>query len=91
MVLGVSPDDGASHQAFAAKYDLPFILLCDPEKKLMSAWGAFGKKMMYGREAVGVIRSSVWIAPDGTVKRHWKKVPDAAAHPARVLEALTST
>jgi peroxiredoxin Q/BCP len=57
----------------------------------MKAYGAYGKKMMYGKEVEGVIRSTVWISPDGTVKKHWAKVPKADEHPAKVLEALGIT
>ena len=88
VVLGISPDAGASHQKFAAKYKLPFTLLSDPDKKLMKAWGAYGEKMMYGKKVIGVIRSTVWIGPDGKVKKHWARVPSAEQHPAKVLEAL---
>jgi peroxiredoxin Q/BCP len=88
VVLGVSPDDEASHKKFASKYKLPFTLLCDPDKKVMSKYEAFGEKMMYGKKTVGVIRSTVWVGPDGKVKKHWRKVPKAADHPAKVLEAL---
>lgn len=88
VVLGVSPDDEASHKKFASKYKLPFTLLCDPDKKVMSKYEAFGEKMMYGRKTTGVIRSTVWIGPDGKVKKHWRKVPKAADHPEKVLEAL---
>ena len=56
----------------------------------MQAYGAYGEKVLYGKKIVGVIRSTVWIAPDGTVKKHWKKVSDAAAHPEQVLKALES-
>ena len=87
-VLGVSPDDEASHRAFIAKYALPFRLLSDPGRKVLKAYGAWGEKTLYGKTSEGVIRSTVWIGPDGKVKRHWKKVRDAAAHPADVLEAL---
>ena len=88
VVLGVSPDAGASHQKFAAKYTLPFTLLSDPDRKTMQAWGAYGEKMMYGKKTTGIIRSTVWIGTDGTVKKHWKRVPDAATHPEKVLEAI---
>ena len=88
VVLGVSPDDGGSHQKFIAKYQLPFTLLSDPDKKVMAAYGAWGEKTMYGRKTTGVIRSTVWVGPDGKVRKHWKKVSDAAEHPAKVLEAL---
>ena len=88
VVLGVSPDSAASHQKFATQYQLPFTLLCDPDKKVMEKYGAWGEKMMYGKKTVGVIRSTVWIGPNGKVKKHWKRVAKAADHPAKVLEAL---
>ena len=88
VVLGVSPDSAASHQKFATQYQLPFTLLCDPNKKVMAKYGAWGEKMMYGKKTVGVIRSTVWIGPNGKVKKHWKRVAKAADHPAKVLEAL---
>jgi len=90
VVLGISPDDGESHQRFAAKYKLPFTLLSDPNKKVMENYGAYGEKMMYGKKTVGIIRSTVWVGPDGKVRKHWRKVPKAADHPAKVLEALKS-
>jgi peroxiredoxin Q/BCP len=88
VVLGVSADDAASHAKFAAKYKLPFPLLSDPERKIMTAWGAYGDKMMYGKKTKGVIRSTVWIGPDGTVRKHWARVADAAKHPAQVIEEI---
>ena len=88
VVLGISPDSPTSHQKFATQYQLPFTLLCDPDKKVMEKYGAWGEKMMYGKKTVGVIRSTVWIGPNGKVKKHWKRVAKAADHPAKVLEAL---
>jgi peroxiredoxin Q/BCP len=88
VVIGISPDKPESHAKFAKKYRLPFTLLCDPDKKVMTRYGAFGEKMMYGKKTQGVIRSTVWIGPDGKVRKHWKKVAKAADHPAKVLEAL---
>jgi peroxiredoxin Q/BCP len=88
VVLGVSADSAESHQKFAAKYKLPFALLSDPDRKTMKTYGAYGEKMMYGKKTVGVIRSTVWIGPDGSVRKHWARVSDAAKHPAQVLEAL---
>ena len=87
-VIGISPDDGESHRKFAHKYGLPFVLLSDPDTKVMTKYGAYGEKMMYGRKTTGVIRSTVWIGPDGKVVKHWRKVPKAADHPRKVLEAL---
>jgi peroxiredoxin Q/BCP len=91
VVLGVSADSGESHKKFAAKYKLPFTLLSDPDHKVMEKYGAYGEKMMYGKKTVGVIRSTVWIGPDGKVKKHWARVPSAEQHPAKVLELLKST
>jgi len=88
VILGISPDDGASHNKFIEKYRLPFILLSDPDRKVLTEYGAYGEKMMYGKKTVGVIRSTVWVGPDGKIKKHWKKVTNAADHPAKVLEAL---
>ncbi len=88
VVLGISSNAPASHEKFIAKYKLPFPLLSDPDRTLMNAWGAYGEKMMYGKKTQGVIRSTVWIGKDGVVRKHWKRVPDAAKHPEKVLEAL---
>lgn len=87
-VLGVSPDSAASHRAFATKYRLPFTLLSDPDHTVMRAYEAYGEKTLYGRKVTGVIRSTVWVGPDGRVRRHWPRVASAAAHPAKVLEAI---
>jgi len=88
VVLGVSADDVPSHTRFAAKYRLPFTLLSDPDHKVMRQYGAYGEKILYGKKTVGVIRSTVWIGPDGRVRRHWARVSNAAEHPAKVLAAL---
>lgn len=88
VVLGVSGDDADSHRRFAAKYKLPFTLLSDPGHAVMRAYGAYGEKTLYGRKVTGVIRSTVWIGPDGKVRRHWARVGNAAEHPAKVLAAL---
>jgi peroxiredoxin Q/BCP len=88
VVLGVSADRPESHTKFAAKYRLPFTLLSDPDRTVMEAWGAYGDKMMYGKKTRGVIRSTVWIGRDGAVRKHWKRVSDAARHPQQVWEAV---
>ena len=89
VILGISPDNEESHTKFEKKYSLPFSLLCDPDRKVMKKYGAYGEKMMYGKKTVGVIRSTVWVGPNGKVLKHWKKVPKAADHPQKVLEALS--
>lgn len=88
VVLGVSPDSVASHLGFAEGHDLPFPLLADPDKKVMTKYEAWGEKKMYGKTTTGVIRSTVWIGADGKVKKHWRRVAKAADHPAKVLEAI---
>ncbi len=88
VVVGVSADGADSHRKFAAKYKLPFRLLSDPARTVMRKYGAYGEKVLYGKKTVGVIRSTVWIGPDGKVKKHWARVANAAEHPAHVLEAL---
>jgi peroxiredoxin Q/BCP len=88
VVLGVSPDSSESHREFTSKHELPFTLLSDPKHTVMTKYGAWGEKMLYGKKVIGVIRSTVWIGPDGKVKKHWARVPDAAKHPDVVLAAL---
>lgn len=88
LVLGVSPDDAESHDKFICKYNIPYTLLCDTDKKVMTKYGAYGEKMMYGKKTIGVIRSTVWVDEKGKVKRHWRRVPKAADHPQKVLEAI---
>ena len=88
VILGVSPDSPESHQKFIDKYSLNFDLLSDPDRKVMGRYEAFGDKKMYGKTVQGVIRSTVWIGPDGKVKKHWRRVPKAADHPEKVLQAL---
>ena len=88
VVVGVSPDGDASHRKFRSEHALPFVLLSDPQKEVLGRYGAFGEKVMYGKVVMGVIRSTVWIGPDGKVRRHWSKVARAETHPAEVLAAL---
>ena len=88
VVLGVSADSSASHKKFAAKYKLPFTLLSDPDHAVMTKYGAWGEKVLYGKKVTGVIRSTVWVGPNGKVKKHWARVREAASHPDAVIEAL---
>jgi peroxiredoxin Q/BCP len=74
VVLGVSPDSGASHCKFRDKFELAFELLSDPEHGVMEKYGAWGEKVLYGKKSVGVIRTTVIIDADGNVKRVFPKV-----------------
>lgn len=88
VVLGVSKDSVESHKKFAGSYKLPFTLLSDPKAEVMKRYGAFGKKIMYGKEVQGTIRSTVVIDPQGVVTKHWPTVKKAEAHPDEVLSFL---
>lgn len=88
VLLGVSKDEKGSHDAFIAKYNLPFALLSDPDTTTMRAYGAYGSKLMYGQPVIGTIRSTVVIGPDGRVVKHWLPVRKADEHPAEVLAFL---
>jgi peroxiredoxin Q/BCP len=90
VVLGVSKDSIESHKKFASSYKLPFTLLSDPNAEVMKKYGAVGKKMMYGKEVEGTIRSTVIIGPKGEVIKHWATVKKAEAHPAEVLAFLSA-
>jgi len=88
VILGVSKDSIPSHNKFAEKYDLPYVLLSDPTVDVMKKYAAFGKKMMYGKEVRGTIRSTVVIGPKGDVIKHWTVVKKAEEHPEEVLAFL---
>jgi peroxiredoxin Q/BCP len=86
-ILGVSPDDGPSHVAFRAKYGLDFDLLSDPSKTTMTAYGAYGEKMLYGKTVVGVIRSTFVVGPTGLIEHAWYG-PRTQGHAQRVRATL---
>jgi thioredoxin-dependent peroxiredoxin len=87
VVLGVSPDDAKRHQKFAAKYELNFPLLVDPEHKVAEKYGAWGEKSLYGRKFMGITRSTFLIGPDGRIARVWPKVK-VEGHVDEVLQAI---
>jgi len=87
VVIGISPDKPTSHAKFKAKYNLPFMLLADPETAVLKTWGAWGEKSMYGKKYEGVLRSTVVIGPDGNVKKIFPKV-SPEGHAAEILEIL---
>ena len=86
-VIGISKDSVKSHQNFASKYELPFILLSDPELKAIQAYDVWKEKKMYGKVSMGVVRSSFIIDEKGMVEKVMEKVkPDTNA--AEILEYL---
>jgi len=90
VVLGVSADDVQSHKRFAEKYGLNFPLLADPEREVILAYGAWGKKNLYGKEYEGVLRQTFLIDPEGRIAKVWRKVSpeDHAEEVAEALRAL---
>jgi peroxiredoxin Q/BCP len=87
VVLGVSPDDEASHTRFRAKYDLPFTLLADAEHAVAEAYGVWKERSMYGRKFMGIERSTFVIDGNGNLARAFRKVKPAE-HADLVLGAL---
>ena len=86
-VVGISKDSVASHQKFAEKYSLPFILLSDPDRVAIEAYGVWQEKKMAGRVGMGVVRTTFIIDEDGTITAVMPKVkPDTNAQ--EVLEML---
>ena len=85
IVLGVSPDSEKSHVKFAGKYNLPFPLIADPEKKILSAYGAYGEKVMYGKKVTGVIHTTYIIDEKGIIEKVVKKV-DTKDHANQIFK-----
>jgi peroxiredoxin Q/BCP len=85
-VIGVSPDSEASHARFAEKYGLPFTLLADPDKTLADAYGVWVKKQNYGREYMGIARSTFLVDAKGVIQKAWRGVR-VDGHVDAVLEA----
>ena len=74
VIVGVSPDDGGSHEKFRRKYDLPFILLSDTEHKVAGLYGVWKKKSMYGKTFMGVERSTFYIDEQGKLAEEFRRV-----------------
>ena len=87
IVLGVSPDDVASHKKFSEKFSLNFPLLVDTDHKLAEKYGAWREKNMYGKVSMGIQRSTFLIDAEGAVVKVWKKV-SVDGHDQQVIDAL---
>ncbi|WP_339384237.1 peroxiredoxin [Microcoleus sp. LEGE 07076] len=87
LVLGVSTDEAASHAKFAAKYQLPFSLLCGSKAAVTTAYGCYRLKKFMGKEFMGIVRSTLAIDPDGTIEKVYRKVKPET-HAAEVLADL---
>ncbi len=87
VVLGVSPDSVDSHKKFSDKYELPFILLSDENKKVLHDYGVWKEKSMYGRKYMGVERTTVIIDETGIIRKIFPKVK-VNGHVEEVLKEL---
>ena len=86
-VVGISPDKPEKLAKFTERDELTFPLLSDPDKKVLTEWGAYGEKKMYGKTVQGVIRSTFVVGADGRIEQAWRNVK-ATGHVARVLKEL---
>lgn len=87
IIIGISKDSVASHKGFIEKYQLPFVLLSDPEAKVMSQYGVWQEKSMYGRKYMGTVRSTYLIDENGIIVKALEKVK-ATDNPVEMLEVV---
>jgi thioredoxin-dependent peroxiredoxin len=87
IVLGVSPDDEKKHKKFELKYSLPFILVADPQKKIVDQYGVWGEKNLYGRKYIGLHRTTFLIDEKGIIQKIFRK-PRSKTHSEDILKAL---
>lgn len=86
-VIGVSPDDGATHQKFRKKFNLPFTLLADPQRKIIDKYAVWGLKNLYGREYTGIHRTTFVIDEQGLIKKIFLR-PKNKAHAEEIVAAV---
>ncbi len=86
-MIGVSPDNPASHKKFAEKFQLPFTLVADPEKSVCQSYGVWQEKTLYGKTSMGVVRTTFLIDGDGIVRQVFPRVK-VVGHSEAVLEAI---
>ena len=87
VVIGVSADAGESHRKFSEKYGLNFLLLSDPEHRVLESYGAWREKNLYGKVSLGIVRSTYIIGTDGIIQKVYKKA-SAATNAEDVLKLL---
>lgn len=85
-VLGVSPDEVKKHKKFENKYDLPFTLVADPEKKIVDKYGLWGEKTLYGRTYLGLHRTTFLIDEKGVIRKIFLK-PKSKQHAEEIINA----
>lgn len=89
VVLGVSPDDKNKHKKFEEKYDLPFTLLEDTDKKIIDKYGVWGEKNLYGRKYMGLFRTTFLIDENGIIFKIFKKLK-SKIHSEEILKVIQS-
>ena len=87
VVLGVSTDSVKSHDKFVKKFDLPFVLLADEDKRIVNAYGVWGPQRFMGIKYTGTTRATFLIGPDGNIRKIWPKVKPQN-HAEEILAAL---
>jgi peroxiredoxin Q/BCP len=88
VVIGVSTDSTAAHTKFATKFELPFLLAADEDKKIVQDYGVWGQKSFLGRKYMGTHRVTFLIGPDGRIKKIWPKVKPEQ-HAEEVLATIS--
>ena len=86
VILGISPDTEKSHKKFAAKFDLPFTLIADPEHIIIDKYGVWGQKQLFGREYMGVIRTTFLVDEHGMLRKIFEK-PKNSTHAEEIITA----
>jgi thioredoxin-dependent peroxiredoxin len=86
VILGISPDSEKSHKKFAAKFDLPFTLIADPEHIIIDKYGVWGQKQLFGREYMGVIRTTFLVDEHGMLRKIFEK-PKNSTHAEEIIAA----
>lgn len=86
-VVGVSPDEDPSHKKFAAKFNLPFTLIADPEHKIIGKYGVWGEKQMYGKKYMGLLRTTFVIDESGLILKVFRK-PKSKEHAQEIMASM---
>jgi len=87
VVIGVSPDDIRKHKKFETKFDLPFILIADPDHTILNQYGVWGEKELFGREYMGVLRTTFVIDQSGVIRKIFLR-PKNKAHAEEIIASL---
>jgi peroxiredoxin Q/BCP len=87
VILGISADPPQKQKKFQEKYDLPYTLLADTEKKVCNAYGVMKEKNMYGKKVMGIARTTFLIGPDGKIRHIFEKVKPEG-HAEEVLAVI---